>query len=115
MSDALTRVDVIATPTMVRTAPTFHEEAESRAPLRGQFNRVFNATGQPSLSVPCGFDHQGMPIGLLLSGRAFEEITVLRLGDAYERATEWHLRQPNIQAAPSPSMEPISEPPGHGV
>jgi len=96
MSDALTRVDVIATPTMVRTAPTFLEEAETRPALRGQFNRVFNATGQPSLSVPCGFDHQGMPIGLLLSGRAFEETTVLRLGDAYERATEWHLKQPNL-------------------
>ena len=70
MSEALTRVDVIATPTMVRTAPTFREEAESLSPLRGQFNRVFNATGQPSLSVPCGFDHQGMPIGLLLSGQS---------------------------------------------
>jgi aspartyl-tRNA(Asn)/glutamyl-tRNA(Gln) amidotransferase subunit A len=115
MSEALTRVDVIATPTMVRTAPTFKEEAESRSPLRGQFNRVFNATGQPSLSVPCGFDHQGMPIGLLLSGRAFEETTVLRLGDAYERATEWHLRQPSFQTLTSASAEPISEPAGHGV
>lgn len=96
MSETLTSVDVIATPTMIRTAPTFQEEAESRSPLRGQFNRIFNATGQPSLSVPCGFDHQGMPIGLLLSGRAFEETTVLRLGDAYERATEWHTRLPEL-------------------
>jgi aspartyl-tRNA(Asn)/glutamyl-tRNA(Gln) amidotransferase subunit A len=113
MSEALTRVDVIATPTMVRTAPTFHEEAENKSPVRGQFNRVFNATGQPSLSVPCGFDHQGMPIGLLLSGRAFEETTVLRLGDAYERATEWHLRQPNLEPLRISTVEP--EPAGHGL
>lgn len=113
MSEALMHVDVIATPTMIRTAPTFKEEAESRSPLRGQFNRVFNATGQPSLSVPCGFDHQGMPIGLLLSGRAFEETTVLRLGDAYERATEWHLRQPNVDPLVTSTTEP--EPAGHGL
>jgi aspartyl-tRNA(Asn)/glutamyl-tRNA(Gln) amidotransferase subunit A len=113
MSDVLTQVDVIATPTMVRTAPTFQEEAESRSPIRGQFNRVFNATGQPSLSVPCGFDQHGMPIGLLLSGRAFEETTVLRLGDVYERATEWHLRQPNLKSLEVSTVEP--EPPGHGV
>jgi aspartyl-tRNA(Asn)/glutamyl-tRNA(Gln) amidotransferase subunit A len=113
MSDALTQVDVIATPTMVRTAPTFQEEAESRSPIRGQFNRVFNATGQPSLSIPCGFDHHGLPIGLLLSGRAFEEPTVLRLGDAYERATEWHIRRPNVAALAASTVEP--EPAGHGV
>jgi Asp-tRNA(Asn)/Glu-tRNA(Gln) amidotransferase A subunit family amidase len=113
MSDALTQVDVIATPTMVRTAPTFQEEAESRSPIRGQFNRVFNATGQPSLSIPCGFDHHGLPIGLLLSGRAFEEPTVLRLGDAYERATEWHIRRPNVTALAVSTVEP--EPAGHGV
>jgi aspartyl-tRNA(Asn)/glutamyl-tRNA(Gln) amidotransferase subunit A len=113
MSDALTKVDVIATPTMVRTAPTFTEEAESRSPIRGQFNRVFNATGQPSLSVPCGFDQHGLPIGLLLSGRAFDETTVLRLGDAYERATDWHLRQPNDESLLMSTAEP--EPAGHGV
>ena len=54
-----------------------------------------------------------MPIGLLLSGRAFEETTVLRLGDAYERATEWHLRQPNVQTPTS--VESAAEPAGHGV
>jgi aspartyl-tRNA(Asn)/glutamyl-tRNA(Gln) amidotransferase subunit A len=113
MSEALTRVDVIATPTMTRTAPMFTEEAESGSPVRGQFNRVFNATGQPSLSIPCGFDQHGMPIGLLLSGRAFEETTVLRLGDAYERATEWHLRQPDVQSLQASTAE--LEPAGHGV
>jgi aspartyl-tRNA(Asn)/glutamyl-tRNA(Gln) amidotransferase subunit A len=115
MSEALTQVDVIATPTMVRTAPTFKEEAETKSPVRGQFNRVFNATGQPSLSIPCGFDHHGMPIGLLLSGRAFEESTILRLGDAYERATEWHLRQPNIEPLAKSATDSLTEPAGHGV
>lgn len=94
--EVLGSVDLIATPTMPRTAPTFAEESVVSPVLRGQFNRLTNLTGQPSLSLPCGFDGNGLPIGLSLAGRAFEECTVLRAADAYERATEWHLRHPPI-------------------
>ena len=56
----------------------------------------FNATGLPALSVPCGFTSAGLPIGLQIVGRPFDEATVLRAGHAYEQATEWHLRKPAL-------------------
>jgi Asp-tRNA(Asn)/Glu-tRNA(Gln) amidotransferase A subunit family amidase len=54
----------------------------------------FNATHLPALSVPCGFTAVGLPIGLQIAGRPFDEATVLRVGQAYEQATGWHLRRP---------------------
>ena len=54
----------------------------------------FNAAGVPALTVPCGFTPGGLPIGLQIVGRPFDEVTVLRAGHAYEQATEWHRRRP---------------------
>jgi len=49
--------------------------------------------GLPAMSVPCGFTHGGLPVGLQLIGRAFDEATMFRVGDAYERETGfWRLR-----------------------
>jgi aspartyl-tRNA(Asn)/glutamyl-tRNA(Gln) amidotransferase subunit A len=89
-------VDLIAAPTVPRAAPTYAEDAATPARLRGLFTGIFNVTGQPSISLPCGFDGRGLPIGLMLSGRAFDERSVLRAADAYERATDWHLRRPPV-------------------
>ena len=58
----------------------------------------FNLTGQPALSVPCGFTRAGLPIGLQLVGRPFDEATLFRAGAAYEAATDWHSRKPPIVA-----------------
>ena len=60
------------------------------------FTYPFNLTGQPTLALPCGFSASGLPLSLQLSGRAFEEATVLRLGHAYQRATNWHTRRPPV-------------------
>lgn len=92
----MTTVDLIAAPTVPRTAPTYAEDADTPARMRGLFTGIFNVTGQPSISLPCGFDRRGLPIGLMLSGRAFDERTVLRAADAYERSTDWHLRRPEL-------------------
>jgi aspartyl-tRNA(Asn)/glutamyl-tRNA(Gln) amidotransferase subunit A len=54
----------------------------------------FNATGQPVLSVPCGFDERGLPIGLQIAGRPFDEAGVCRIGHAYEQAAGWFERRP---------------------
>lgn len=51
------------------------------------------------LSVPCGFTDQGLPIGLMIYGRPFAEATVLRIGQAYQEATDWHLRTPALEWA----------------
>jgi hypothetical protein len=56
----------------------------------------FDLTGTPCMSVPCGFSPDGLPIGLHIAGRAWDEATVLRIGAAYEQATPWHRQHPNL-------------------
>jgi aspartyl-tRNA(Asn)/glutamyl-tRNA(Gln) amidotransferase subunit A len=55
-----------------------------------------NVTGQPAMSVPCGFTSEHLPIGFQLAGRPFEEVTLFRIARAYEREHDWHTRQPII-------------------
>jgi aspartyl-tRNA(Asn)/glutamyl-tRNA(Gln) amidotransferase subunit A len=57
-----------------------------------------NLAGLPAISVPCGFDGAGLPIGLQIAGRAWDEATVLRTARAHERATEWHEWRPPMAA-----------------
>ena len=59
--------------------------------------RPFNGYGLPSITVPCGFSKDGMPIGLQIAGPHFAEISVLALAYAYQEATVWHKRQPPLQ------------------
>ena len=56
----------------------------------------FSVLGGPSLSVPCGFTADGLPIGLQIAGRRWDEPTVLHVGYAYEQATDWHRRRPPL-------------------
>ncbi len=53
----------------------------------------FNLTGLPAVSFPCGFTANGLPIGLQVAGKSFEESTVLRIAHAYQQLTDWHLRE----------------------
>jgi len=95
----LDQVDVLVTPTLPRTALAVGEPTP-REP-RQAWNRLlvpFNLAGLPALSLPCGFDEDGLPIGLQIVGRAFGEATMLRVGLAFERETEWHTRHPYLQA-----------------
>ena len=71
---------------------------------------AWNVTGQPVLALPNGFGRNGLPLGMQIVGRPFEESTVLRLGHAYERATEWHTRRPALvpgAAAPEVAPPPV--------
>jgi aspartyl-tRNA(Asn)/glutamyl-tRNA(Gln) amidotransferase subunit A len=89
-------VDLLLTPTEPIVAPSF-EEARDMSPLPIIRNtRPFNVAGVPTISVPCGFDAKGLPIGLSLAGRMWEEATVLRAAHAYQLATDWHLRRPQL-------------------
>jgi Asp-tRNA(Asn)/Glu-tRNA(Gln) amidotransferase A subunit family amidase len=92
----LRQVDVIVTPTTAITAPAIDEAAlpagSSDLPVVDQlmrFVRVANLTGLPALSVPCGIDRAGLPIGVQLLGRAWDEATLLRLGRVIEAATPY--------------------------
>ncbi len=95
---ALRQCDAIVAPTTPTTA--FHIEEMTEDPLRMYLSDVFtvpaNLAGLPALSLPCGFDRAGLPIGMQIIGRPFDEATVLRLGHAFEQATEWHRRKPEI-------------------
>jgi aspartyl-tRNA(Asn)/glutamyl-tRNA(Gln) amidotransferase subunit A len=96
MRDALRTVDLLATPTMPKPAPTFAGAYDRQAGFPRSNTPPFNLSGLPALALPCGFTGSGLPISLQLAGRPFDEATVLRAGHAYEQATEWHTRRPTL-------------------
>ncbi|HZE36842.1 MAG TPA: amidase [Candidatus Eisenbacteria bacterium] len=103
IADVFSTVDVLVAPTIPEPAPTLAEAkagtTEDVVRRMGQFSRLtrpFNALGLPALSVPCGFSSDGLPISLQVIGRPFDEISVLRLGQAYEQAAGWHMREPKL-------------------
>lgn len=98
---AFQKVDAIVTPTTPITAPRVGETYVTLGDEKLQITRLltknmlpFNMTGLPAVTVPCGFDSDGLPIGLQIAGRAFEESTVLRLAHAYENQTDWRKSPP---------------------
>ncbi len=98
-------VDVLICPTTPQVATRIDgglEALNDPAPAvaDGPFNllRLFALIGTPAISVPCGFSPRGLPIGLTLAGRAYDEVTVLRAAAAYERVTDWHRRRPGISS-----------------
>jgi aspartyl-tRNA(Asn)/glutamyl-tRNA(Gln) amidotransferase subunit A len=97
------RVDVIATPTTMLPAPPIE-----RGDLRTTFSLIrntnpLNLLGVPAISAPCGFTASGLPIGLQLAGRWWDEGTVLRAVHAYQEATDWHTRRPTVAEGTSAS------------
>ena len=88
-------VDILVTPTEPILAPTIEKAAPLR-PLIARNTGPFNVAGIPAITVPCGFGEGGLPIGLSLAGRAWEEETVLRAAHAYQSATDWHTRRPTL-------------------
>jgi aspartyl-tRNA(Asn)/glutamyl-tRNA(Gln) amidotransferase subunit A len=96
---AFEKVDVIVTPTAPNPAFRFGEKTGD--PLTMYLEDIFtisiNIAGVPALSLPCGFSQSGLPIGLQLIGKPFDEATLLRAAWAYEQATEWHKRKPELK------------------
>ena len=95
-ADVLRDVDVLATPTTPKPATPFTTAHDPELGFPKSNMAPFNLTGLPTLALPCGFSSSGLPLSLQLSGRPFEEGTVLRVGHAYEKATAWHTRRPPI-------------------
>jgi len=95
---AFEKCDVVATPTT--PTPAFGLGEKTDDPVQMYLNDIFtvsaNLTGLPSISVPCGFSPSRLPIGFQLTGRAFDEATLLRAADAYQRDTSFHTEVPPI-------------------
>jgi aspartyl-tRNA(Asn)/glutamyl-tRNA(Gln) amidotransferase subunit A len=95
---AFERVDVVAVPTS--PTPAFRIGERASDPLQMYLADVFtvsaNLAGLPAISVPCGFTTATLPIGLQLTGRMFDEATLLRAAHAYEQQTAWWTRQPTL-------------------
>ena len=92
-------VDLIVTP--VTPTPAFRLGEKSEDPLQMYLSDIYtisiNLAGLPAISVPCGFSKAGLPIGVQLIGRPFEEETLLRAAHAYEQSTQWHVKKPMVR------------------
>ena len=95
---ALQEVDVILTPTTPRAAPLIESSTDMLATTHHltRFTYLFSWSGLPGLSIPCGFTADGLPIGVLLNGRPYEEGTLFRVGLDYQANTDWHQRKPPL-------------------
>ena len=95
-AEAFKRCDVILGPTSPTTA--FAIGAKSSDPVQMYLNDIFTVSaplaGVPALSIPCGFDEKGLPVGLQLTGNYFSESRLLGVAHRYQQATDWHLRVP---------------------
>jgi len=94
---AFEQVDVVAMPTS--PVPPFRLGEKVDDPLQMYLNDIFtvsaNLAGLPGISVPCGMT-DGLPIGFQILGKMFDESTILRVADTYERATDWHKSVPSL-------------------
>jgi len=95
---AFGEVDVIITPTAPTTAFKIGEKTED--PLKMYLSDIYtisaNLAGIPGISIPCGFDKEGLPIGLQLLAKPFGEETIFRTAYSYEQNTGWHLKEPKL-------------------
>jgi aspartyl-tRNA(Asn)/glutamyl-tRNA(Gln) amidotransferase subunit A len=99
-------VDAVLAPVAPAAAPTIAEsdvgnspDAEAMIQRLTRFTRPVNYLGLPSLSIPAGFTGTGLPVGMQLIGRPFDEATLLRAGAAFQRVTDFHARCPQMEMA----------------
>jgi aspartyl-tRNA(Asn)/glutamyl-tRNA(Gln) amidotransferase subunit A len=120
IDDAFENYDLVVLPTMRIMPETINEalareEAGSgndREPLETSNCTPFNTFGIPAVSIPCGFSATGLPVGLMIAGPRFSEGRILALANAYEKATEWHLKRPIL--TPNMAVPPIKRKDGGG-
>jgi aspartyl-tRNA(Asn)/glutamyl-tRNA(Gln) amidotransferase subunit A len=96
-------IDVVVTPTVPIPAPRIEDVhkpwgngPETAAASLTRFTRFFSVAGVPTISIPCGFSPEGLPIGMQIAGKAFDEFTVLRVAHAYEQSARWFERRPEM-------------------
>jgi Asp-tRNA(Asn)/Glu-tRNA(Gln) amidotransferase A subunit family amidase len=101
---ALESADVLVTPSQSQPAPLIATDTGlySKDAVMRQFFGIrahrgpFNLAAVPAMSIPCGFTDAGLPVGLQLVGRPFDESTLFQVGGAYQARTDWHTRRPPL-------------------
>jgi aspartyl-tRNA(Asn)/glutamyl-tRNA(Gln) amidotransferase subunit A len=100
---AVSSVDAVLAPVAPVAAPTIVEsdvgnspDAEAVIQRLTRFTRPVNYLGLPSLAIPSGFTKAGLPVGMQLIGRSFDEAMLLRIGAAFQRATGYHDKRPEL-------------------
>jgi len=100
---AFEAVDVIITPTP--PTPAFKVGEKTEDPLQMYLSDIFtisvNLAGVPAISIPCGFTSGDLPVGLQIIGKHFDEESIFKAAYAYEQATEWHKRKPDVKVESS--------------
>jgi len=105
VAETLGDCDAVILPTVACTAPAAHaleDDIRANQQLLGRltrYTRPFNYLGLPALTVPCGFGRDGLPAGMQIVGRAFDEALLLHIGGRYQAITSWHSRAPDLGAA----------------
>lgn len=105
------RCDLVLTPTMPCTAPPIEPDHDVIAVSTrlSRFTWLWPAAGGPALSLPCGFDGHGLPIGMQLAGPHWSEPLLLRLGHAYQSVTDWHRRRPALESIAASKNDPAGK------
>ncbi|HLZ72856.1 MAG TPA: amidase [Dehalococcoidia bacterium] len=104
-AEAMRSYDVLLTSSTQADAATYAESISPSTRRGPNYNGAFNMTGQPAIAIPSGFSGRGLPLSLMISGRPFAEATVLRVAHAFQQATDWHKRHPDLDAALAASLE----------
>jgi aspartyl-tRNA(Asn)/glutamyl-tRNA(Gln) amidotransferase subunit A len=102
-NEAFKQAEVIVFPTVPALPPLVGEVLVQSGDLQEhvidaflRFNIPYDLTGFPAISIPCGFSASGLPVGLQIAGKAFDEATILRVASAYEQSTRWHTVHPEL-------------------
>jgi aspartyl-tRNA(Asn)/glutamyl-tRNA(Gln) amidotransferase subunit A len=99
LADVFRKVDCLALPNQAGPAPRVKDMGPIDTlykHVQPEFHGPFNLTGLPTLSVPCGFSDNDLPIALQLVGKPFDEPSVLRAGYAYQQHMKWYEKRPQI-------------------
>jgi aspartyl-tRNA(Asn)/glutamyl-tRNA(Gln) amidotransferase subunit A len=95
LAESFTRYDLLVGPTCAIPAPTIQEsDGVVTTRLLIHFTYPFSLAGVPSMSIPCGFTSSGLPVGLQIVGRPWQESLLVQAAWAYQQVTDWHLRRP---------------------
>ena len=94
---AMAGLDIVMTAAAPSEAPPIDQVPKFTIMDRPSLTIAFNVTGSPAMSVCCGYTDSGLPLSFQIVGKRFDDATVLRLAHAYEQATSWRRRRPNLQ------------------